>query len=98
MVRTRRVNAMACPDENLLNGFMQGLLPEEQRSAVERHLDRCASCASAVVAVARAVDPVASTVQAVSPTTERMANAPPRPAPLAAGVRIGRYEVLSLLG
>jgi predicted Ser/Thr protein kinase len=85
---------MACPDENVLSGFMQGLLSEEERAAIERHIDSCAACASAVVAVARAVDPIASTVQV---------RADPRPASppigtLTTGERIGRYEVTGVLG
>ena len=94
---------MNCPDENLLSSFMQGLLHEPQRSQVEQHLDRCSSCASAVVAVARAVDPRASTVQARSrdaapPSTERMPGAPPLPLEDAVGQRIGRYDVTAMLG
>jgi hypothetical protein len=94
---------MNCPDENLLSSFMQGLLHEPQRSAVEQHLDRCASCASAVVAVARAVDPRASTVQARTrdagpPSTERIPGAPALPPEEAVGRRIGRYDVTAVLG
>ncbi len=89
---------MTCPDENLLSGFMQGLLHEPERSQVERHIDRCSSCASAIVAVARAVDPNASTVHAPAPTTERMPSAPPRPNEDAVGGRIGRYDVSAVLG
>ncbi len=94
---------MNCPDENLLSSFMQGSLHEPERSQVERHIDRCSSCASAIVAVARAVDPNASTVQAPSgeraaPTTERMPSAPPHPNDVDAGGRIGRYDVTAVLG
>jgi predicted Ser/Thr protein kinase len=96
---------MACPDENLLSGFMQGLLSGADRAAIERHLDTCSACAGAVVAVARAVDPVASTVQvrARSMGTGLTAAAP---SPVArspdgqptAGERVGRYEVAWVLG
>jgi hypothetical protein len=80
---------MACPDENILSRFAQGLLSDAERGAVERHLDRCPACSSAIVAVARAADPLASTVQ------ERAASMGASPQ---AGARIGRYEILGLLG
>jgi serine/threonine-protein kinase len=42
-----------CVDENDLLEFAEGLLPSAQRDAVERHLDGCARCRSAVADLAR---------------------------------------------
>jgi serine/threonine protein kinase len=90
---------MSCPDENVLTAFMGGRLPDPQRRAVERHLDGCASCAGAVAAVARAVDPHASTALANAPTTERLPGAPQRPGSEPPPTsRVGRYELLGELG
>jgi serine/threonine protein kinase len=75
---------MPCPDENTLSGFVEGLLSEQERSDVERHVDECRACATVLVALGRAV---AETVPYRTPD-----------AALGPGGRVGRYEILSQIG
>ena len=76
---------MGCPDANTIVAFAEGLLPPEQRLAIELHIDRCPGCRRLVSA---AVGPPGSGRPAVG--------SPPAEAP-APNVIAGRYRLESPL-
>jgi len=79
----------ACPDEEVLLGFVEGRLGEQQRESAAQHLDGCESCRDVVSAVAPALLTRAQT-QSGSPFAADSA--------LARGSTVGRYVVLALVG
>lgn len=46
---------MKCPDENLVNAFVQGLVSPAESSALEEHFDGCPACREMVASLARGV-------------------------------------------
>ncbi|MCP3135989.1 protein kinase domain-containing protein [Pyxidicoccus xibeiensis] len=73
-----------CPGETTLSELLAGVLPQEQRSAVLAHVERCADC-QRVLAAARE--------DSTSFQAELSA-----PAPLERGATLGRYVVLERIG
>lgn len=47
------MSAGACPDENALSRVVSGAATSDERTAIERHVDACASCAELVAELAR---------------------------------------------
>jgi serine/threonine-protein kinase len=72
-----------CPDDRDLALFLDGLLPETRRDAVESHLDACADCCQVLGAAAR------SATAPVDASSDRT---------LSRGDTVGRYLIVSLLG
>jgi serine/threonine protein kinase len=75
---------MECPSETTLSDFLEGLLPEEQRTRVLAHVEGCEAC-QALVALG------------TSSTEGRQDGGEERP-PLAQGATLSRYVVLERIG
>jgi tRNA A-37 threonylcarbamoyl transferase component Bud32/tetratricopeptide (TPR) repeat protein len=81
-----------CPDENQLVAFVERTLPEEERQAIETHVDTCPRCFVVTCELARVGDdsPISSTM--ADPGDRNPAPSVPPPA------RIGRYRLVRFLG
>lgn len=91
-----------CIDENTASRLVQGLLSEEERAGVERHLDSCPTCSRVMAEVARIFHgggpsslAVAATV-AVVPSGLTHLSPAPGPAP-DVGAEVGRYRIERVL-
>ncbi len=79
---------MACPDENAIAGYIQGLLPRRQADDFVRHLDSCSRCHSLVGELARGAEAIQlRDVDSARPFRS-----------LVVGDRVGRYVIESTLG
>ncbi len=96
----------ACLTDDEIAELVEGRLGASRMAVVERHLSSCITCPQLVAAVARAVEPPAQQSPAAtakptpsnSPTPLSPGVPSSGPQPLRAGARVGRYEVLELLG
>ncbi|WP_164017187.1 tetratricopeptide repeat protein [Pyxidicoccus trucidator] len=75
---------MECPSETTLSDFLEGLLPEEQRTRVLAHVEGCESCQEHVAMGAS--------------STAGTPDAPEERPPLAQGSTLSRYVVLERIG
>ena len=73
-----------CPDDNSIDGYLSGELPDQQRAALEDHLDACASCRGLVAALVLDVT--------AHDSEYRLGD------PLLAGTLIEHFQVMRLLG
>src|SRR5689334_1669278 len=85
---------MSCPDENLLAGFVQGRLTEDEVRRLDEHVDSCASCRGLLGALMQSRPPEG---YAAAHTEARAAGA------RASGVEVGdviadKYRIQGLLG
>jgi len=62
---------MTCPDEDTYARLLQGLLPDSELAALERHLDECPACAELLAELGKAYS---------GPTAARHLSAGPPPA------------------
>jgi hypothetical protein len=76
-----------CPAEDHILSFVEDRLQPLERAGVEAHLAGCDSCGALVAAVTRGWF-----------SEGRLPSSAPRPPQLAAGQRLGPYEILSLAG
>jgi hypothetical protein len=72
----------ACPDENDIIAFAEGLVPEPRREAIADHVDRCTTCRALIV-------------EAFEPERDSVPAAPRAPR---RGDALGRYLVLEPIG
>jgi tetratricopeptide (TPR) repeat protein len=79
-----------CLGEDTVVGFIEHRLDSRRADRAMEHLAMCAECRNVVIAVRRAGIVVPTEVLAPEPTDVD--------APLPRGTRIGRYEIVSLLG
>jgi tetratricopeptide (TPR) repeat protein len=84
--------ATACPDNETLNAFNLGDLPDAEADAVSRHLDDCPTCEARAQAMDTRADPM---VVAVRNSAAELA---PPPDPAAPPDYIAGYQVLGELG
>ncbi len=75
---------MDCPDDNVIAGYVEGLVGGDERRGLEEHLDDCASCLAIVASLGRLLAPEAE-------REEPGAEAAP-------GRVVGRYVLLRWLG
>ncbi len=75
----------ACPDDNVLTAMLEGALGPADIAEIHAHVDGCATCRALLVELGRGVEHTRPS--SPSPRTERPA-----------GSRLGRYEILDLLG
>jgi tetratricopeptide (TPR) repeat protein len=80
----------ACLSEQRVIDFVQGRLPPSEVHEVEAHIDGCAACRELVAQAAEALIEVSKRERTGAPAETG--------APLATGVRVGRYIVLELVG
>ncbi len=80
----------ACLDENAVTALLSGQLDEAEAAFVEKHVDACADCLALVAAAAKA--------QSIAATASIGGSASPDNDALARGTRVGRYEIVSLVG
>jgi tetratricopeptide (TPR) repeat protein len=90
----------ACLSEDAVVGFLDGSLSREERERVERHVDTCVDCFGWMAAVVRTS---LLTSRGVLAETVPLGNSPPPDGErddeaLAAGVTIGRYQIVERLG
>ncbi|GEN11408.1 hypothetical protein MFU01_64450 [Myxococcus fulvus] len=89
-----------CPDENVLAGFVSGVLSGARVPEVAAHLDSCEDCRALVAVVAaEASSPDASPL--TRPDSEGMSTQGARPPPTARlpeGTKLGSYVLRELLG
>lgn len=90
----------ACLSEDVVVGFLDGSLPREERERVERHIDGCGECFGWIAAVVRTS---LLTSRGVLADTVPLGDSPPPDGErdehaLAAGVTIGRYQIVERLG
>src|SRR4051812_32554290 len=81
-----------CLDENAIGAFVAGQLADADAAAVDAHIDACADCLALMVALANA-----KTITRSSDPGENE-DAIPSSDALARGARIGRYQIVSLVG
>ncbi|MBZ4411567.1 protein kinase [Myxococcus sp. XM-1-1-1] len=90
----------ACPDENVLAGFVSGVLSGARVPEVAAHLDSCEDCRALVAVVAaEASSPGAGSL--TRPDSEGMSTRGARPSPaerLPEGTKLGSYVLRELLG
>ena len=72
----------ACPDENDIVAFAEGLVPESRREAIAQHVDRCTTCRALIV-------------EAFEPEPDSVPAAPRAPR---RGDALGRYLVIEPIG
>jgi serine/threonine protein kinase/tetratricopeptide (TPR) repeat protein len=99
---------MGCPEENAIVDYVRGAAPEEDRDAIERHLDECPTCFQVVGELARIFqqpidEPSANlTSSDVFEQTSPATLAPPGGRDfawsLSEGSKLGRYVVLARIG
>lgn len=96
---------MPCPSDSVALQFVEGQLTAEARSALESHLDQCASCFAAITELARVfgselerVSPYAATAIAESDTQHRYQLTGSGRVKLSSGSHFGRYIVGGSLG
>src|SRR2546422_102492 len=53
-----------CPDRDLLERYLLGLVPAGERPSLEKHLARCAQCVALLLTL-RPTDPLLDTLQAI---------------------------------
>lgn len=85
------MGVVSCPRPDTIAGFVDGALALEEARAVEDHIDICGDCRRQITAIAR------------TPLTHTISEPGPEPDPgedgaLGPGVRVGRYEVLRVVG
>ncbi len=84
----------SCLDENAINALLAHELDETEKAAIDAHVDGCAECFALVATLAK--------TGSISPTTDAEDDpataALPSNDALTRGTRIGRYEVVSLVG
>ena len=95
-----------CPDENVLNAFVEGRLghtADDARRQVEEHLDTCSECLEVVSHMARVL--ARNAVPGGVPASDEVAaegpldgEEPPPLHDLRAGDAVGRYRVEEMLG
>src|SRR5262245_3677041 len=95
--------ASGCPGDDAIAAFAEGGLGAEERAAIERHLDQCASCRRAIAALIAVGDEKSTARErpgaAAPPATATPAPTPtPEPGVPALGDRFGRYVALRVLG
>ncbi|MCP3102521.1 protein kinase [Myxococcus sp. K15C18031901] len=95
----------ACPDENVLVGFVGGALPAPDVARLEAHLDGCADCRALVGAVAAeaSVADAGASPDAEAPTrletgASTLLEPGADPKVLPPGTRLGPYVLRELLG
>src|SRR5262245_19009463 len=82
---------MRCASEAEVLGFLRGSLDNDERAALEAHLDACAECLELIT--------LAGKTSLASTLADPGLAAPSAPAgSLAPGASIGRYEILEPLG
>lgn len=83
----------ACPDDDTMARFAQGLLPPADVARLEQHIDQCPVCAELVVALGRVggASPPPSVVPSVRPPPELLV-----PTELVAAVLHAFWSALSL--
>ncbi|MCH9680531.1 MAG: serine/threonine-protein kinase [Deltaproteobacteria bacterium] len=79
---------MECPDDELLHGFVEGLLSADELQHLEAHLERCSACRAAAASASAAVTVANADDDALDA----------HPGPEVVEGRIGRYAVLGDLG
>jgi len=77
-----------CLDDEVLTRLVEDALSPQQRTALERHIDRCSQCRSLVSALARVDAPA----DGDSPDSERGERV------LHPGDKLGRYELVDVVG
>jgi eukaryotic-like serine/threonine-protein kinase len=83
---------MICLDENTLTEFLQGVLPADEKTRVEEHIDDCADCRALLSALSRlSLD---STIPRVTEPAEGSNSAAPEPGQLIAG----KYRIERVIG
>ncbi|MBL4689410.1 MAG: protein kinase, partial [Nannocystaceae bacterium] len=82
---------MSCPADDVLHGFVEGLLSADELRELERHLEVCAACRDVAASASAAVTAISDT----DPGAGDANGSHERP-PVAG--RIGRYAVLGHLG
>ncbi|MFO0637548.1 MAG: protein kinase, partial [Nannocystaceae bacterium] len=89
-----------CPDPSQLEAFALGRLPERDRAALELHIDRCSSCATTLVELARMFGGEASLhdEHATTGGARSLPTAPARAAAASAPTSVGRYVLGRRLG
>ena len=95
---------MACPDPEVLSGFVDDTVSEQVRGSVEAHLDTCDECRRTVALLARSriaeraperpSEPAALAETEIDTLPERGASRHV----LAAGTRVGRYVIRDVIG
>jgi eukaryotic-like serine/threonine-protein kinase len=85
---------MACPDENQIALFVQGMLAPERSRAIEVHVDGCGDCAALMAELGRVAAAGDRAVPGPAPSGES-AYRREQPVP---GEPVGRYLVGRLLG
>src|SRR5262245_43359550 len=87
---------MRCPDASELQALIDGQLGPVERVAIHAHADECEECRRLLAALAPLAAPAGGVTPTVVADTPGAARAPV--SLIAAGTRIGRYEVETLLG
>ena len=82
-----------CPSEDAIAAFVADEIDDDERDALERHMDACAACQAVVSAMVR-VFAASRIPTAATPDGEHTGDTEQ----LAPGVSIGRYRVLELVG
>ncbi|WP_437572108.1 protein kinase domain-containing protein [Sorangium sp. So ce542] len=87
-----------CPGENTLDALGEGRLSPAEREAVVRHIDACSACRRLLGALGAAADP-ATRPDVAPPPKDTAASGPEELGqPLAPGARLGRYNLLHVVG
>jgi serine/threonine protein kinase/tetratricopeptide (TPR) repeat protein len=99
---------MACPEENAIVDYVRGGAIDEDRDAIERHLDECPTCFQVVGELARIFQqPVdgpsanftsSDVLEQTSPATLAPEGGRDMAWSLSEGSRLGRYVVLARIG
>ena len=87
-----------CLTETRVVQFVEGSLPADGRRAVEAHLASCGACSDLVTWAAAELRTGAQSVAAPTVRVPGPPAAPARRAPLAAGARVDRYQILGFVG
>src|SRR5438477_9143767 len=84
--RRRPPSGMSCPDANMIVAFVDGRLPDRERTALAQHVESCEPCMGVLAGAARN----AASSAGLAPGVRR--------APVTPGTTVGRYLILSLVG
>ncbi|NUO50094.1 MAG: protein kinase, partial [Polyangiaceae bacterium] len=88
-----------CPATETLCGWVENRLEEDDRAALEHHLDSCPACRRAVAEVGRVMGAEAETPgERGSTPAPRTASTPPGTLPPSGAPRLGRYEIRREIG
>ena len=88
---------MTCPNHNQLSAFVEGMLPPDERTAIQSHIDQCGDCFELIVELAKLTSPDSAHPEQISFHAGTIASiddeksmAPPKPLRGNIGTMVGR--------